>query len=289
MKEISIAPFNWNLVTLGATAAGKSWLSRTRRSLIWSFIATESSIDKARQLSLYSWSLGIQPFARSFEIKGLLWRNCCSRLCQRRISNNIQESKVLVIASGIAKYGGRDARRRPTQGASAGAMLISQNPSSLNSMKIMWLRLVIWISGAQVLYDSLRQRCLLNPAVPRLPQTTWNEYQKTSWFSFGRLCSGLFPSPYPKLLKGLNKSMDKSLSQEGKRPLRENFDKSILYGQKGWESIQAPSSWGSCLLENSTKNLKAGDKTALFDYGSGAVAEIYRYQSGRRLWRTADD
>ena len=69
--------------------------------------------------------------------------------------------------------------------------------------------------------------------------------------------------------------MDKSLPQEQQDQLRKNFEASILYSQKVGNIYTGSLFLGLLsLLENSDK-LKAGDKIALFSYGSGAVAEIF--------------
>ena len=69
--------------------------------------------------------------------------------------------------------------------------------------------------------------------------------------------------------------MDKSLSQEEQRKLQENFDKSILYSQKVGNIYTGSLFLGLLSLLENSENLKAGDKIALFSYGSGAVAEIF--------------
>ena len=69
--------------------------------------------------------------------------------------------------------------------------------------------------------------------------------------------------------------MDKSLSQEEQKGLQENFDKSILYSQKVGNIYTGSLFLGLLSLLENSENLKAGDKIALFSYGSGAVAEIF--------------
>ena len=107
-------------------------------------------------------------------------------------------------------------------------------------------------------------------------KTTWDEYQKRHKLSLKDFAAYCFHLPYPKLaLKGLNKIMDKSLPQEQQDQLRKNFEASILYSQKVGNIYTGSLFLGLLsLLENSDK-LKAGDKIALFSYGSGAVAEIF--------------
>ena len=69
--------------------------------------------------------------------------------------------------------------------------------------------------------------------------------------------------------------MDKSLSQEEQKDLQENFDKFILYSQKVGNIYTGSLFLGLLSLLENSENLKAGDKIALFSYGSGAVAEIF--------------
>ena len=69
--------------------------------------------------------------------------------------------------------------------------------------------------------------------------------------------------------------MDKSLPQEQQDQLKENFEKSILYSQKVGNIYTGSLFLGLLSLLENSDNLKAGDKIALFSYGSGAVAEIF--------------
>ena len=90
---------------------------------------------------------------------------------------------------------------------------------------------------------------------------------------FAAIC---FHLPYPKLaLKGLRKMMDKNLPQEKKDNLQENFDKSILYSQMIGNIYTGSLFLGLLSLLENAETLKAGDKIALYSYGSGAVAEFF--------------
>ena len=69
--------------------------------------------------------------------------------------------------------------------------------------------------------------------------------------------------------------MDKSLPQEKKDLLQKNFDQSILYSQKVGNIYTGSLFLGLLSLLENTDSLKAGDKIALYSYGSGAVAEFF--------------
>ena len=278
MKEISIAPLTEDIVTLGAAAAEQILTAEDKKVIDMVIVATESSIDQSKAASVFIHGLlGIQPFARSFEIKEACYGATAALDYAKLHIRQYPESKVLVIASDIAKYGA-ETPGEPTQGAGAVAMLISQNPRILefNEDNVAQTRDIMdfwrpnystppYVNGVYSTQQYLD--CL---------KTTWNEYQKRHGLALGDFAAVCFHLPYPKLaLKGLNKIMDQSLSQEEQRKLQENFDKSILYSQKVGNIYTGSLFLGLLSLLENSENLKAGDKIALFSYGSGAVAEIF--------------
>ncbi|MTV88303.1 hydroxymethylglutaryl-CoA synthase, partial [Streptococcus pneumoniae] len=104
----------------------------------------------------------------------------------------------------------------------------------------------------------------------------WDEYKKRYDWTMNDFAAICFHLPYPKLaLKGLRKMMDKTLSQEKKDSLQENFDKSILYSQMIGNIYTGSLFLGLLSLLENAENLKAGDKIVLYSYGSGAVSEFF--------------
>ena len=278
LKELSIAPLTEDIITLGAAAADPILTSEDKEKIDMVIVATESSIDQSKAAAVFiNGLLAIQPFARSFEIKEACYGATAALDYAKLHIEKYPDSKVLVIASDIAKYG-INTPGEPTQGAGAIAMLISKDP-----------RILIFnednVAQTRDVMDFWRPNYSTTPYVNGLYstqqyldclKTTWDEYQKRHKLSLKDFAAYCFHLPYPKLaLKGLNKIMDKSLPQEQQDQLKENFEKSILYSQKVGNIYTGSLFLGLLsLLENSDK-LKAGDKIALFSYGSGAVAEIF--------------
>ena len=278
LKELSIAPLTEDIITLGAAAAAPILTSEDKEKIDMVIVATESSIDQSKAAAVFIHGLlAIQPFARSFEIKEACYGATAALDYAKLHIEKYPDSKVLVIASDIAKYG-INTPGEPTQGAGAIAMLISKDP-----------RILIFnednVAQTRDVMDFWRPNYSTTPYVNGLYstqqyldclKTTWDEYQKRHKLSLKDFAAYCFHLPYPKLaLKGLNKIMDKSLPQEQQDQLKENFEKSILYSQKVGNIYTGSLFLGLLsLLENSDK-LKAGDKIALFSYGSGAVAEIF--------------
>ena len=278
LKELSIAPLTEDIITLGAAAADPILTSEDKEKIDMVIVATESSIDQSKAAAVFIHGLlAIQPFARSFEIKEACYGATAALDYAKLHIEKYPDSKVLVIASDIAKYG-INTPGEPTQGAGAIAMLISKDP-----------RILIFnednVAQTRDVMDFWRPNYSTTPNVNGLYstqqyldclKTTWDEYQKRHNLSLKDFAAYCFHLPYPKLaLKGLNKIMDKSIPQEQQDQLKENFEKSILYSQKVGNIYTGSLFLGLLSLLENSDNLKAGDKIALFSYGSGAVAEIF--------------
>lgn len=278
LKEQSVAPITEDIVTLAATAADDILTDEDKEAIDMVILATESGIDQSKAAAVFVHGLlDIQPFARSFEMKEACYAATAALDYAKLHVEKFPQSKVLVIASDIAKYG-IGTPGEPTQGAGAVAMLISQNPRilSFNDDNVAQTRDVMdfWrpnyattpfvngIYSTQQYLDSLK--------------TTWAEYQKRTGLVLTDFAAVCFHLPYPKLaLKGLKKILDKSLSEEKKDQLQYNFDQSILYSQRVGNIYTGSLFLGLLSLLENDPQLKAGDRIALFSYGSGAVSEIF--------------
>ena len=278
LEELSIAPLTEDIVTLAASASNSILTEQERAEIDMVIVATESGIDQSKAAAVFVHGLlGIQPFARSFEIKEACYGATAALHYAKLHVEKSPESKVLVIASDIAKYG-IETPGEPTQGAGSVAMLITQNPRMMafNNDNVAQTRDIMdfwrpnysttpYVNGVystQQYLDSLK--------------TTWLEYQKRYQLTLDDFAAVCFHLPYPKLaLKGLKKIMDKSLPQEKKDLLQKHFDQSILYSQKVGNIYTGSLFLGLLSLVENTDSLKAGDKIALYSYGSGAVAEFF--------------
>ena len=278
LNNISITPVNDDIVTLGASAAESILSEEDKNTIDMIIVATESSVDQSKAASTYIHSLlGIQPFARSIEMKEACYGATAALDYARLHVQKHPESKVLVIASDVARYG-VNTPAEPTQGAGSVAMLISKDPRILllNDNSVAQTRDIMdfwrpnysttpYVNG---IYSTKQYLDML--------KTTWAEFQKrfnTSLADFSAFC---FHLPFPKLaLKGFNKVMDKNLPEDFKEKLKENFESTILYSKEVGNIYTGSLYLGLLSLLENSKNLVAGDQIALFSYGSGAVAEIF--------------
>lgn len=278
LNNLSITPVNDDIVTLGASAAESILSEEDKNTIDMIIVATESSVDQSKAASTYIHSLlGIQPFARSIEMKEACYGATAALDYARLHVQKHPGSKVLVIASDVARYG-VNTPGEPTQGAGSVAMLISKDPRILllNDNSVAQTRDIMdfwrpnysttpYVNG---IYSTKQYLDML--------KTTWAEFQKrfnTSLADFSAFC---FHLPFPKLaLKGFNKVMDKNLPEDFKEKLKENFESTILYSKEVGNIYTGSLYLGLLSLLENSKNLVAGDQIALFSYGSGAVAEIF--------------
>lgn len=278
LNNLSITPVNDDIVTLGASAAKSILSDQDKEDIDMVIVATESSVDQSKAAATWIHHLlGIQPFARSIEMKEACYSATAALDYARLHVQKHPESKVLVIAADVARYGA-NTPGEPTQGAGSIAMLISKDPRImlLNDNSVAQTRDIMdfwrpnysttpFVNG---IYSTKQYLSML--------KTTWEEFQKrfeTSLADFSAFC---FHLPFPKLaLKGFNKVMDKNLPEELQAKLKDNFEKSILYSKQVGNMYTGSLYLGLLSLLENSENLAAGDNIALFSYGSGAVAEIF--------------
>ena len=274
-SEMAVTPVTQDIVSLGAEAAEAILTEEDKQTIDMVIVGTESSVDqsKAAAVTIHG-LLGIQPFARSIEMKEACYGATAGLSLAKSHISLFPESKVLVIASDIAKYGVASGGE-PTQGAGAVAMLVTANPRILvlNNDNVCQTRDI---------YDFWR------PNYDKFPRvdgkfsteqytdcltTTFDYYgQKTgkTLKDFAAMCLHI---PFSKQgLKGLQAIAQ---DEETLSRLTERFQEAIVYN-KVVGNVYTGSIFLSLLslLENS-RALEAGDQILFYSYGSGAVCEIF--------------
>ncbi|HHT7802532.1 TPA: hydroxymethylglutaryl-CoA synthase [Streptococcus suis] len=277
-SEMAVAPVTQDIVTLGAQAAASILTEEDKATIDMVIVGTESSVDqsKAAAVAIHG-LLGIQPFARSIEMKEACYGATAGLSLAKSHINQFPDSKVLVIASDIAKYGIRSGGE-PTQGAGAVAMLVTTDPRImvLNNDNVCQTRDI---------YDFWRPNYDKYPRVDGkfsteqytdCLTTTFDHYQEKTGQQLSDFAAMCLHIPFSKQgLKGLQAI---AKDEETLTRLSDRFREAIVYN-KVVGNIYTGSIFLSLLslLENS-RALKADDQVLFYSYGSGAVCEIF---SGR--------
>lgn len=281
IEALSVTPVTEDIVTLAASAADQILTDEDKATIDMVILATESSVDQSKAAAIYVHHLmGIQPFARSFEVKEACYSATAALDYAKLHVAAKPESCVLVIASDIAKYG-IDSAGESTQGAGSIAMLITANPRILELHQDN-------VAQTRDIMDFWRPNYSTTPFVNGVYstkqyldslETTWQAYQDKTGAQLTDFAAFCFHLPFPKLaLKGLNKMMDESLPVEHKEHLLENFQASFTYSKQIGNIYTGSLYLGLLSLLENSKTLQAGDRIGLFSYGSGAVSEIFSGQ-----------
>ncbi|TQE46035.1 hydroxymethylglutaryl-CoA synthase [Streptococcus suis] len=277
-SEMAVAPVTQDIISLAAKAAEAILTEEDKQTIDMVIVGTESSVDqsKAAAVTIHG-LLGIQPFARSIEMKEACYGATAGLSLAKSHIAQFPESKVLVIASDIAKYGVASGGE-PTQGAGAVAMLVTANPRILvlNNDNVCQTRDI---------YDFWRPNYDKYPRVDGkfsteqytdCLTTTFDYYQQKTGKTLNDFAAMCLHIPFSKQgLKGLQ-----AITQDAEtlERLTERFQEAIVYN-KVVGNIYTGSIFLSLLslLENS-RALETGDQILFYSYGSGAVCEIFSGQ-----------
>lgn len=296
--EMSITPRTQDIVTLGAQAAFNILDDEDKKLIDTIIVGTETGIDQSKAASVFIHGLlGIQPFARSIEIKEACYGATAALEMARNHVANRPDSRVLVIASDIAKYG-VGSSGESTQGAGSIAMLVKKDPrvAIINNDNIYQTRdLMDFWRPNYTPYPRVDGKFSTELYLDCLT-TTWAKFLEDSNSTIKDYAAVCFHLPFPKLgLKGLQSILPENTPEENSARLTKNFNSSILYSQRVGNIYTGSLFLGLLSLLENNDNINAGEKIALYSYGSGAVCEMFsitlveNYKTALRSDRLATD
>lgn len=239
-------------------------------------VATESAIDNAKAAAVQIHNLlGIQPFARSSEMKEACYAATPAIQLAKDYIEKRPNEKVLVIASDTARYGIQSGGE-PTQGAGAVAMLISNNPSilELNDDAVAYTEDVYDFWRPTGHKYPLVAGALSKDAYIKSFQESWNEYARREDKTLSDFESLCFHVPFTKMGKKALDSIINDADETTQERLTSGYEDAVYYNRYVG-NIYTGSLYLSLisLLEN--RSLKGGQTIGLFSYGSGSVGEFF--------------
>lgn len=272
-RQMAVTTSSQDVLTLAANAAQKILSKEDKQKIGMVIVGTESAVDesKATAINLHH-LLGIQPFARAFDIKEACYGATAAVLMARDYVRSHPDEKVLVVASDIARYGLNTAGEA-TQGAGAVAMLICQNPQILELEEES-------LALTEDIYDFWRPQGEAYPRVDgKLSNETymvsfskvWTEYKNRYGQTFSDFSALAFHTPYTRM--GLKALQPVIAGEDEEKKILENYQMSISYA-KQVGNIYTGSLWLALISLLDAVKFDKGDRVGLFSYGSGAVAEF---------------
>lgn len=276
-SQMAIGPSSQDIVTYAANAASKILTQEDKDTIDLIIVGTESSFDESKASAVVLHRLlGIQEFARSFEIKEACYGATAGLEAAKNHIRLHPKSKALVIAADIARYGLNNGGE-PTQGAGAVAMIISSKPKILALSDDT-------VNLTQDIYDFWRPTGHTYPLVdgPLSNETyinsfkkVYTRYEELYQESFADFAALTFHIPYTKMGRKALQSVLPQATQPDQERLLARYEESITYSRQVGNLYTGSLYLGLIsLLENSTF-LRPGDKLGLFSYGSGAVSQFF--------------
>lgn len=275
--EQAVAPLTQDPVSMAANAAWPILTEEDKAAIDFVIVGSESGVDQSKAMAVYVHNLlGINPNARSIEMKEACFGATVGVQTAVNHVARHPESKVLVIATDIARYGLKTSGES-TQGAGAVAMLITKDP-----------RIAVINDDATSytgdIYDFWRPNYsdyaqvdgkFSNEQYLAFLDHVWTNYKERSGRTLEDFKAIAFHLPYSKMgLKGLRQLLPE-VDESKQEALTEQFEASRIYNKR-IGNIYTGSLYLSLIsLIEQSNDLKAGDLIGLYSYGSGAVAEFF--------------
>lgn len=270
-QQTAIVERSQDIITLGANAASQILTKEDIENIDLVLFATESSVDESKAAGLYLHRLlNLRSDCRVVELKQACYSSAIAINFAKNHVKNTPNSKVLIIASDIAKYGAKSAGE-PTQGAGAVAILISENPNILAIEEQ-----TTFIS--EDVADFYRPTNCSFPIVDgKLSTTTYlrffeivyQQYLLKTGFTNNQFSAICCHMPYAKL------GQKALLSQDVPQTILERYEYSKYYN-KFIGNIYTGSLFLSLIsLLESDESLQPNNRIGFFAYGSGATGEFF--------------
>ncbi|HLR24191.1 MAG TPA: hydroxymethylglutaryl-CoA synthase [Candidatus Avipropionibacterium sp.] len=277
--EMAVAPITQDAVTLAGNAALQILTDEDREQIDLVLFATETGVDHSKSAGVYLHELlGLKREARSIELKQACYAATAGiQLARGHIALN-PESKVLVLASDIARYG-LATPGEVTQGAGAVAILVSANPKILTIDNVNTTLTKDIMDFWRPIYSEYAyvDGHYSNEQYIEYFQTVWSGYQEKTGLDiedFEALC---FHLPYTKMGRKALEATYKDGLGENEERIMGNYEASTRYSRRVGNIYTASLYLGLIsLLEH--KDLPEGAKIGFFSYGSGGVGEFFSGQ-----------
>lgn len=275
--EQAVVPPTQDVVTMAANAADQLLTAEERAEIDTIIFATESGIDNSKSAAVYVQRLlGLNEYARTIEMKQACYAGTYGLMQARDYVALHPGSKVLVMASDIARYG-LHTPGEVTQGAGAVAMLVTENPRilELNRDNQFMSRDVMDFWRPVYAEEALVDGKYSAEVYREFFRDLWSRYKEKTGRSINDFKAYAFHLPFTKMgLKALRDILPEA-DEAKQADLLNEFEASRVYNKR-IGNLYTGSVYLSLysLLANS-EDLAAGDLLGIFSYGSGAEGEFY--------------
>ncbi len=274
--EMAINPITQDTVTMAANAALKVVTDADREKIDLVIVGTETGIDHSKAAAVYVHRLvGLKKSARAVEMKQACYSATAAiQLAKGHIALN-PDSKVLVVASDIARYG-LNTPGEVTQGAGAVAVLLSKDPAILeleadaafetDDIMDFWRPTYSDVALVDGKYS--------NDKYIEFFANVWESYREKTKRDFADFEAICFHLPYTRMGEKAMKPHLEAMGDSAER-LQAHYKTSTTYNRLVGNIYTGSLYLGLISLLEHAEHLEAGMRIGMFSYGSGAVAEFF--------------
>lgn len=277
-KKMAVVPPDEDIVTMAADAGHRVLQHVDPEEIDLLLFATESSIDQSKAAGIFVHRLLKLPArCRVLELK----QACYSATAGLQMALPMLRQnggKILLIASDVAKYG-LNTSGESSQGGSAVAMILSQNP------RILAIEPESGFYTEDVMdfwRPNYREEAIVDGKYScelylRCVQKTWEQYSALSGRTLAEHARFCYHVPVPRLVEKAHQCLVKfnGLPKLSDLELEEQLGSSLYYGRIIGNCYAAALYLSLIsLLENSPADL-SHQRIGFYSYGSGCVAEFF--------------
>lgn len=276
-EKMAIASEAYDIVAMATNAANKILTEEDKEQIDMVVFATETGVDHSKSAGTWVHDLlGIQPYARVVEFKQACYSATAGIQTALGHITMHPESKVLILASDIAKYG-INTGGEPTQGAGAVAMLITANPSilAIETNSATYTRDIndFWRpTYSDYAYVDGKYS---NEAYLGTLTAVWNRYKEQFGADLSDFEALLFHVPYTKMGRKALQALADEMDEETSERFNAYYESAIVYNYVVGNIYTGSLYLSLISLLEQGKELETGARVALFSYGSGAVGEFF--------------
>ncbi|MDB6096717.1 MAG: hydroxymethylglutaryl-CoA synthase [Francisellaceae bacterium] len=277
-KKMAVIPQDEDVVTMAADAGFKVLQHIDKESIDMLLFATESGVDQSKAAGIFVHQLlNLPKRCRIVELKQACYSATAAIQLALPMLRQNPKSKILLIASDIARYG-LNTSGESSQGGAAVAMVLSSSPRlmSIEPISGFYTEDVMDFWRPNYREEALVEGKHSCEIYLKLIQKTWEQYtnlSKLSYSAFSRFC---YHVSVPRLVEKAHLSLArlngiKLTQEEAVMQLKD----SLMYGKIVGNCYTAALYLSLIsLLDNCEEDL-SNQRIGLYSYGSGCVAEFF--------------
>ena len=267
-----------DIVTLAANAARPLLSDDNRGHISTLLFATESGIDQSKAAGVYVHRLlNMHTNCRVVELKQACYSATAALQMACALVARRPESRVLVIASDIARYG-LGTSGEATQGCGAVAFIVKNEP------KLLAIHPQVGCYSEDVMdfwRPNYRDTALVDGKYSTIIylkalRQSWKNYREDGGLAFDQFSRFCYHLPFSKMAEKAHRKLAVTNGVSmGEELLERQIGSSLLYSRQIGNSYSAALYISVVsMLENDEQDL-SGQHIGLFSYGSGCVGEFF--------------